>query len=132
MIEDFRKYLWRVVSPLKTARIALDEQRWSDAVRHYARLRRYAPSDWRGYGEACVAYRQLGQWEKADGVIEEGLAKLGEVNGLLIAYGDTAMDTQRWEEALTRWARLRVGHPSESRGWVRAAEALLAQTTHSY
>lgn len=122
MIED-EEALGQWASPLKTARLALHEQRWLDAVHHYARLRRDAPDDWRGYGEACVAYRQLGQWEEADAVIEAGLAKLGEVKELLIAYGDTAMDQQRWDEALTRWERLRATHPEESRGWVRAIQA---------
>ncbi len=116
-----------LTSPLDAAQNSLKEMRWEKAVSLYERHRRYAPDDWRGYGEACVAYWHLGQWEQADGVIEAGLAKLGEVKELLIAYGDTAMDQQRWEAALTRWERLRATHPDESRGWVRAAKALLEQ-----
>ncbi|WP_374416993.1 hypothetical protein, partial [Ectopseudomonas oleovorans] len=72
------KYWWRLTSPLEAAQSALKEKRWEEAVQHYGRLRRYFPADWRGYGEACVAYRQLVQWEQADAVIEEGLTKLGE------------------------------------------------------
>ena len=120
-------YWMQLMSPLDSAQSALKEKHWEKAVSLYARLRRYAPDDWRGYGEACVAYRQLGQWEQADGVIEAGLAKLGEVKELLIAYGDTAMDQQRWDEALTRWERLRATHPDDSRGWVRSAKALQEQ-----
>ncbi len=119
------EYLRRLTSPLGSAQGALKEKRWEDAVRHYERLRQQDPEDWRGYGEACVAYRHLNQWDKADAVIEEGLAKLGERRELLIAYGDTAMDRQRWEKALTRWARLREACPNEENGWMRAIEALL-------
>ena len=99
-------YWVQLTSPLDSAQSALKEKHWEKAVSLYARLRRYVPKDWRGYGEACVAYRHLGQWDQADCVIEEGLVKLGEVKQLLIAYGDTAMDQQRWDEALTRWERL--------------------------
>ena len=48
MIEEVRKLWWRWASPLKTARLALHEQRWLDAVHHYVRLRRHNPDDWRG------------------------------------------------------------------------------------
>ncbi len=109
---------------LKQAQLALKEQRWQEAEQRYARLRQEDPEDWRGYGEACVAYRHLGEWGQADTVVEEGLARLGEKRELLIAYGDTAMDRTYWDEALTRWARLRQAHPQEERGWLRAAEVL--------
>ncbi len=99
-------YWMQLTSPLDSAQSALKEKHWEKAVSLYARLRHYVPKDWRGYGEACVAYRHLGQWDQADCVIEEELVKLGEVKQLLIAYGDTAMDQQRWDEALTRWERL--------------------------
>ena len=109
--------------PLKAAQAAMAKGQWTTAVRLYERLRKRNPEDWRGWGEACVAYRQLGRWEQADRVIEEGLAKLGEVRELLIAYGDTAMDQQRWEEALVRWAKLRAAHSNEKKAYERAMEA---------
>lgn len=112
---------WRqLTSPLDPAQAALKEKRWEEAVRHYERLRQQDPEDWRGYGEACVAYRHLNQWDKADAVIEEGLAKLGERRELLIAYGDTAMDSQRWEKALTRWERLKHECPEDAYSYRRA------------
>lgn len=108
---------------LEAAHTAIRLERWGEAVAILERLRQCGPQTWLLYGEACVAHRRLGQWEQADAVIEEGLSRLGEVPELLIAYGDNAMDTQRWTEAMSRWARLRANHPDEQLGWVRAAEA---------
>lgn len=122
---DQSKLLVPIDSLLNSGRSALDEHRWQDATHYYAKLRSQDPNDWRGYGEVCLAHRQLSQWEEADAIIEEGLTKIGEVKELLIAYGDNAMDTQRWEEALIRWKRYRLHEPKDLYGYTRGAEALL-------
>ncbi|RMX11134.1 hypothetical protein EBQ34_10780, partial [Vandammella animalimorsus] len=95
------------------------------ALALYEQLRQLQPDNWRGYAQACIAHRQLGQWAQADAVLEQGLQQLGEHPQLLIAYGDNAMDQRLWELALQRWQRLRQTHPGEDSGWLRAAQALL-------
>ncbi|MDO4723245.1 MAG: tetratricopeptide repeat protein [Comamonadaceae bacterium] len=67
----------RFKDPLKLAEQVLQAQQWSQALALCARARRQHPEDWRGYAQACIAHRQLGQWAQAHAVLEQGLQRLG-------------------------------------------------------
>lgn len=103
---------------------AMDARDWPTAIGRWAELRARFPKIKQGYYRAAQAHLAMAQPEVSEALLTEGLARLPDSREILLLHAEAAMTRRDWEEALRRWELLRVHHPQEPKGYLRAADAL--------
>jgi tetratricopeptide (TPR) repeat protein len=69
------------------------------------------------------AHLNARQFEEADAILIEAIKKSPEDRGLLLCYADVAQQSGKLQEALERWARVRVGIRDHAVGYSAGVQA---------
>jgi tetratricopeptide (TPR) repeat protein len=109
---------------LAWSRDAIKRKEWSEALRRFDRMRRYAP-DWQNpYTEGVDALMELGRREEAEALLADGMQKQPQTWAMWSAAARIADRAGDLDEAIRRWEDLRARFPSVSAGYLGGAEAL--------
>lgn len=93
------------------ARQAQAKGDWGEALRCWqAALERF-PNRPAAYAGAEEAFRALGQMEKAEAVLGEGMKRFPNNIGIAVSHAQAAQRRGDWAAALSRWQALRRDFP---------------------
>ncbi len=108
--------------------IALRRRDWSEALRFWEILRDAFPRNSMGYFGAAWTYRDMGEHDKADEIIESGLNRVEADTGLYIEYARLAHNRGKWDEAIRRWNLIQQRFPERAEGYDGASAALASSS----
>ena len=103
---------------------AMGRQDFDEALRLWQRLREYFPERPEGHVCPVQVLWQAGRLGEAEAVAAEAFARFPDDPELLVQYAWIAMQRQRWNEALTWWAKARSRAPERTDAYIWAARAL--------
>jgi tetratricopeptide (TPR) repeat protein len=98
----------------------------ADAVWQAVRVR--YPDNPEGYVGGGLVHRQRGEFETADALYREGLARFEGHRGLLTDFAWSAEMRGDADESLRRWQAVRAAHPDHSQAAARCGVLLLARS----
>lgn len=109
------------------AAIAADRRgRPAEAMKYWLAMPRNYPADPAGYVLAGRMLLRQGKLRRAYRLLERGRTRVGFPPHLDVVLAEAAQAAERWDEAIARWAELRVSAPGEISGYLEARKCLLA------
>src|ERR1051326_5761989 len=115
----------------ETAGTASESKDWRRAAELWDRLSADFPGEGRCWLKAGEAYREDGQFERADQVLSTAINLFPGDRWIAHQHTMVARLRADWTEALRRAEQLRRAHPDLWQGWLEAAEAL-SRLGHSF
>lgn len=106
------------------AETAVRNADWTTAQDIAALIRTRFPAEPRGFLLGAQALEGDGCPLEADALLRDGVELLPQEQSIAVTFGWLAHRTQRWEEALVRWATVRQRFPDAQPGYIGAATAL--------
>ncbi len=121
------------------AAIAEAAQDWPEALRRFEAVHDAFPDSWWAYLRMAVMLRQMGRFDEAERVLEQGQREIPHECGLFIEYATIPEVKQDWQQALDRfrvvnerfpdnwWAYARMGLALRNMNRLDEADRVLAE-----
>ncbi len=107
------------------ADMAAHRREWGEALARWSQFRTRFPHHAAGFIGAAWAFREQGQFDLADVLLDEALRHHPGHSHILRDRAWVAHLRGDWSEAARRWEQVRVAEPHEPQGFVHGAEAYL-------
>jgi tetratricopeptide (TPR) repeat protein len=104
--------------------LAHAQRDWPEALRRWSAVREQFPHQPQGYSGAAIAYRDAGDFDQADLLLQEAIERFPNVAWLTFEHGWVAHIRRDWPEASRRWEIVRAHAPEVLVGYTEGAAAL--------
>lgn len=106
--------------------IALRRGRTAEAAKHWRAMYRYYPTEPYGYARSARLLMRQGKTRAAHRLLEMARQRVRYPAQLDTVLAEAAQADQQWDEAIRRWAALRVSASNEVNGYLQGRACLLA------
>ena len=112
------------------ARVAASRRDWPQASCRWEILHARHPQNTEGYAGQAAVWRDLGQFDAADAVLNKALGLFPDDPGLLVAFASVAQAKRDWPAAIERWAQVRRRFPGHADAFVASVVTLRDACRH--